>query len=76
MLAQAQMAQMAAAAHQSMIFGAPSMMGSGFFGPPMAGAAPMMAYPQLPPTPPPMQDAVKLTRVDKWRHDVAVEGER
>ncbi|TBU49371.1 hypothetical protein BD309DRAFT_74135 [Dichomitus squalens] len=76
MLAQAQMAQMAAAAQQSMIFGAPSMMGSGFFGPPMAAAAPIMAYPQLPPTPPPMQDAVKLGRVDKWRHDVAVEGQR
>ncbi|KAI1789558.1 hypothetical protein LXA43DRAFT_578348 [Ganoderma leucocontextum] len=77
MLAQAQIAQMAAAAaQQSMIFGNPSMMGSGFFVPPMAAAAPMMAYPQLPPTPPPMPDASKFGRVDKWRHDVAVEGER
>ncbi|PIL37028.1 hypothetical protein GSI_00720 [Ganoderma sinense ZZ0214-1] len=77
MLAQAQMAQMAAAAaQQSMIFGNPSLMGSGFFVPPMAAAAPMMAYPQLPATPPPMQDASKFGRVDKWRHDVAVEGER
>lgn len=74
MFAQAQMAQMAAA-QQSMIFGAPSMMSSGFFGPPMA-PPPMMVYPQLPPTPPPMQDAAKFGRVDKWRHDVAVEGER
>ncbi|TFK87066.1 hypothetical protein K466DRAFT_599802 [Polyporus arcularius HHB13444] len=74
MLAQAQMAQMAAA-HQSMIFGAPSMMSSGFFAPPPM-APPMMMYPQLPPTPPPMQDATKFVRVDKWRHDVAVEGER
>ncbi|KAI0698540.1 hypothetical protein C8T65DRAFT_660523 [Cerioporus squamosus] len=71
---QAQMAQMAAA-HQSMVFGAPSMMSSGFFGPPPM-APPMMMYPQLPPTPPPMQDATKFVRVDKWRHDVAVEGER
>ena len=77
MLAQAQMAQMAAAAaQQSMIFGNPSMVGSGFFAPPMAAAAPMMAYPQLPSTPPPMHDAAKFGRVDKWRHDVAVEGER
>ena len=74
MLAQAQMAQMAAA-QQSMIFGAPSMMSSGFFAPPPM-APPMMMYPQLPPTPPPMQDAAKFGRVDKWRHDVAVEGER
>ena len=78
------MAQMAAA-HQSMMFGAPSMMGSGFFvAPQMTGmsmpgmAAPqMMMFPQqLPPTPPPIQDAAKFGRVDKWRHDVAVEGER
>ena len=84
MFAQAQMAQMAAA-HQSMMFGAPSMMGSGFFvAPQMTGmsmpgmAAPqMMMFPQqLPPTPPPIQDASKFGRVDKWRHDVAVEGER
>ena len=81
MFAQAQMAQMSqmAAAHQSMMFGAPSMMGSGFFAPQMTGmtAPPMMMYPpQLPPTPPPMQDAAKFGRVDKWRHDVAVEGEQ
>ncbi|EIW61322.1 uncharacterized protein TRAVEDRAFT_142971 [Trametes versicolor FP-101664 SS1] len=69
MLAQAQMAQMQ---HAMMYATPPSMMGSGYFGPPMP--PPMMMYPQLPPTPPPIQD--KLGRVDKWRHDVAVEGER
>ncbi|KAI9066780.1 hypothetical protein FKP32DRAFT_1645237 [Trametes sanguinea] len=68
MLAQAQMAQM------QMYAAAPSLMGSGFFGPPVP--PPMMMYPQLPPTPPPMQDASKFGRVDKWRHDVAVEGQR
>ncbi|CDO71336.1 hypothetical protein BN946_scf184908.g94 [Trametes cinnabarina] len=71
MLAQAQMAQMQ---HSMMYAAAPSLMGSGFFGPPVP--PPMMMYPQLPPTPPPMQDASKFGRVDKWRHDVAVEGER
>ncbi|KAI0663296.1 hypothetical protein C8Q70DRAFT_908001 [Cubamyces menziesii] len=71
MLAQAQMAQMQ---HSMMYATAPSLMGSGFFGPPIP--PPMMMYPQLPPSPPPMQDAAKFGRVDKWRHDVAVEGER
>ncbi|KAH9918206.1 uncharacterized protein BXZ73DRAFT_53089 [Epithele typhae] len=81
MFAQAQMAQMAVA-HQSMYFGAPSMMGPGFFAPQMtgmsgmAGGPMMMGFPQLPPTPPPVQDTTKLVRVDKWRQDVAVEGER
>ncbi|KAH9853617.1 hypothetical protein C2E23DRAFT_112598 [Lenzites betulinus] len=81
MLAQAQMVQMQQAQmqqaqmqHAMMYAAPPSMMGSGYFGPPMA--PPMMVYPQLPSTPPPMQDAVKYGRVDKWRHDVAVEGER
>ncbi|KAI0775933.1 hypothetical protein BD413DRAFT_602463 [Trametes elegans] len=70
MLAHAQLAQMQQMQmQQSMMYAAaPSMMGSGFFGPPVA--------PQLPPTPPPMPDASKFGRVDKWRHDVAVEGER
>ncbi|CCL99419.1 uncharacterized protein FIBRA_01437 [Fibroporia radiculosa] len=69
MMMQAQAAQL----HQSMIFGAPSMMGSGFFGPPIP---PPMLMPQLPTTPPPPNDAVKFGRVDKWRHDVAVEEEQ
>ncbi|OBZ70173.1 hypothetical protein A0H81_09874, partial [Grifola frondosa] len=69
MMMQAQAAQL----QQSMMYGAPSLMGSGFFGPPMA---PMMMYPQLPSTPPPAQDVNKFGRVDKWRHDVAVEGKR
>ncbi|GJE84121.1 hypothetical protein PsYK624_001960 [Phanerochaete sordida] len=70
-------AQAAAAAqmqmHQSMMFGAPSIMSAPFYGPPMAAPALMMP-PQLP-SPPPVQDTAKLNRVDKWRHDVAVEGE-
>ena len=75
-------AQVAAAAQmqmqQSMMFGAPSIMSAPFYGPPM-GPPPhpgMMMVPQMPTTPPPMHDAAKLNRVDKWRHDVAVEGER
>lgn len=70
MMLQAQAAQL----HQSMIFGTPSMMASGFFGPPMAPA--MMMPAQLPGTPPPLQDTAKFGRIDNWRHDVAVEGQR
>ncbi|KAI0701811.1 hypothetical protein BC835DRAFT_178646 [Cytidiella melzeri] len=76
---QQQMMMQAAAAQMqmqhSMMFGAPSIMSAPFFGPPMGGPG-MMIPPQLPGTPPPMQDAAKLTRVDKWRHDVAVEEDR
>ena len=76
---QQQMMMQAAAAQmqmqQSMMFGTPSIMSGPFFGPPMV-APPMMIPPQMPGTPPPMQDAAKLNRVDKWRHDVAVEEER
>ncbi|KAI0080894.1 hypothetical protein K474DRAFT_1769128 [Panus rudis PR-1116 ss-1] len=71
MMMQAQAAQM----HQSMIFGVPSMMSSGFFGPPMQPPPPMMVPPVLPATPPPIQDPAKFGRVDKWRRDVAVEGQ-
>ncbi|EMD40827.1 hypothetical protein CERSUDRAFT_111413 [Gelatoporia subvermispora B] len=69
MMMQAQAAQL----HQSMIFGTPSMMASGFFGPPIPPH--MMAPAPIQPSPPPMHDAGKFGRVDKWRHDVAVEGE-
>lgn len=67
---QAQAAQMRA---QSMMYGVPSMMGSGFFGPPMA--PPMIVPPVMPGTPPPVHDAVKYGRVDRWRQEVAVEGQ-
>jgi hypothetical protein len=68
--------------HNSMFFN-PSMMGSGFFPPPMAAPMmnpmnPMMMM-QAPvpiPSPPPVRDTAKFGRVDKWRRDVAVEGER
>jgi len=51
------------------------MMGSGYFNPmaPM-GPMPMMPPVQVP-SPPPIQDPAKIGRVDRWRHDVAVEGE-
>ena len=71
---QQQMMLQAQAMHQSMMFGAPSIVGAPFYGPAMAPPM-MMAPPILPSTPPPVPDAVKLNRVDKWRHDVAVEGE-
>ncbi|KIJ70579.1 hypothetical protein HYDPIDRAFT_172366 [Hydnomerulius pinastri MD-312] len=81
MLAQAQQQQqmmMQAQMQNSIYFGAPAMMGSGFFGPPM-GAPPMMmgmGMPmQPPPSPPPVHDAGKYGRVDRWRRDVVVEGE-
>ncbi|KAH7914370.1 hypothetical protein BJ138DRAFT_1000346 [Hygrophoropsis aurantiaca] len=72
---QQQQMMMQAQMQQSMFFGAPAMMGSGFFGPPM-GAPPMMMAPPPPmPSPPPAQDVNKFGRVDRWRRDVAVEGE-
>lgn len=85
MLAQQQQQQqmmMQAQLHNSMFFN-PSMMGSGFFAPPMAtpimnpmNPMIMMQVPVPAPSPPPVHDAVKFGRVDKWRRDVAVEGER
>lgn len=69
MQAQAQ----AAMHHQSMIFGAPSIMSAPFYGPQMAPQ--MMIPPQLSTTPPPPNDTAKLNMVDAWRRDVAVEGE-
>ena len=81
--AQQQM-MMQAQLQSSMMFSQPSLMGSGFFGPPMGigmGMGPMMGeMPMMPPsmapgTPPPAQDPAKFGRVDAWRRDVAVEGE-
>jgi hypothetical protein len=70
--AQQQM-MMQAQFQSSMMFAPPSLMGSGFFGPPMA--PPMMVPMPGPMTPPPEHDANKFGRVDRWRHDVAVEGD-
>ncbi|TRM67562.1 hypothetical protein BD626DRAFT_479156 [Schizophyllum amplum] len=53
----------------------PSMVGSGFFAPPMGTGMMPMAPVQAPPSPPPVQDPMKFGRVDRWRRDVAVEGE-
>ncbi|KAF5370104.1 hypothetical protein D9758_001069 [Tetrapyrgos nigripes] len=75
MLAQHQQMMMQTQMHNSMFFN-PSMMGSGFFAPPVAPMAmpPMMAPVPIP-SPPPVQDTAKLNRVDKWRHNVVIEGE-
>lgn len=83
MLAQQQQQQMMMQAqfHNSMFFN-PPMMGSGFFPPPMAtpmmnpmNPVMMMQPPISIPSPPPIHDAAKFGRVDRWRRDVAVEGE-
>jgi hypothetical protein len=70
MMMQAQM-------RSSVFFGPqPAMLGSGFFGQPMG--APMMIGPfpsPAMPSPPPVEDAAKFGRVDRWRHKVAVEGQ-
>jgi hypothetical protein len=80
MLAQVQQQQqimMQAQMQNGLYFGTPGMMGSGFFGPPPMGVPPMMmGMPVPPPSPPPVPDAAKYGRVDRWRHDVAVEGDR
>lgn len=82
MLAQLQQQQqqmmMQAQMHNSFYFGNPAMMGSGFFGQPInmgMGVPPFMGVP-MPPSPPPAHDPTKYGRVDRWRHDVAVEGEQ
>lgn len=70
-MAQQQQMMMQAQMQQSMFYGAPSMMSSGFFGPPM-GPMPMMSPPMQQPPPP---EVNKFGRVDQWRRDVAVEGQ-
>ncbi|PFH52711.1 hypothetical protein AMATHDRAFT_73848 [Amanita thiersii Skay4041] len=73
MVQQQQQMMMQAQFQNSMFFNPPSMLGSGFFGPPVM--PPMMMAPPIPvPSPPPAHDEAKFGRVDKWRHDVAVEG--
>ncbi|KAF8351471.1 hypothetical protein F5887DRAFT_1058327 [Amanita rubescens] len=73
MAQQQQQMMMQAQLHNSMFFSQPSMLGSGFFGPPVM--PPMMMQPPIPiASSPPADDSVKFGRVDKWRHDVAVEG--
>ncbi|KAF8639708.1 hypothetical protein AX17_000970 [Amanita inopinata Kibby_2008] len=73
MMAQQQL-MMQAQFQNSMFFSPPSMLGSGFYGPPLMPG--MMMPPSMPASPPPVHDEVKFGRVDKWRHDVAVEGGR
>jgi hypothetical protein len=73
MMAQQQV-MMQAQFQNSMMFAAPSFMGTGLYGSPIPShmlAAPiptMIAPPQL-------HDTNKFGRVDRWRRDVAVEGE-
>lgn len=76
MFAQAQQQQqmMMQAQMQNSMFFNPAMMGSGVFTP-MAVPSMMMGVPMAPPSPPPVHDAGKYGRVDRWRRDVAVEGE-
>ncbi|KAG2367393.1 hypothetical protein BDR07DRAFT_1326932 [Suillus spraguei] len=76
MFAQAQQQQqmMMQAQIQNSMFFNPAMMGSGVFTP-MAIPPMMMGVPMAPPSPPPAHDAGKYGRVDRWRRDVAVEGE-
>ncbi|KAJ8086603.1 hypothetical protein PM082_005426 [Marasmius tenuissimus] len=68
MMQQHQMMMQNSSIMNSMFFN-PSM--STFFPPPMM--QPMMQVPVPMPSPPPVQDTAKLNRVDRWRHDVAIE---
>jgi len=72
MMAQQQQFLMQAQLQNNMFFSPQSMMmnGSGFFAPPMTVQPPMPM-----PSPPIIHDAAKYGRVDRWRHDVAVEGQ-
>ncbi|KAG1754025.1 uncharacterized protein EDB91DRAFT_1101240 [Suillus paluster] len=78
MIAQAQQQQqqqlMMQAQMQNSMFFNPAMMGSGVFTP-MVVPPMMMGVPMAPPSPPPAHDAAKFGRVDRWRRDVAVEGD-
>uniref|UniRef100_A0A0W0FJW2 Uncharacterized protein n=1 Tax=Moniliophthora roreri TaxID=221103 RepID=A0A0W0FJW2_MONRR len=73
--------QMVQQQQQMMMMQNSMAMNSMFFNPSMSGffpPAPMMIQPvvQVPipmPSPPPVQDTAKLNRVDRWRHDVAIE---
>ncbi|KAH8830886.1 hypothetical protein DL96DRAFT_1813865 [Flagelloscypha sp. PMI_526] len=75
---QQQMMMMAAAAQQSAMFlNPPSMNMSGFFQPPSMGMGMggmgMMGGMATPPAMP-MHDVAKVSKIDQWRRDVAVEG--
>ncbi|KDQ64487.1 hypothetical protein JAAARDRAFT_118289 [Jaapia argillacea MUCL 33604] len=76
MMAQQQQAMMMQAQmHNSMFMGGPpSMMSPGFFGGPMTPGMMLPPPPMVMASPAPANDSAKYGRVDKWRHDVAVEG--
>lgn len=80
-MAQQQQMIIQAQIQQSMFFGPHPMMNTGFYGPSMAPVAPVpppiIMGPMMAPQPisPPSvgRDSAKYGRVDRWRHDVAVE---
>ncbi len=72
---QQQQMMMQAQMQSNMLMNA-SMMGSGFFGPPMMNPMMMQMGPPIQiPSPPPMHDEAKLSLVDRWRRDVVVDRE-
>ncbi|KAF9476457.1 hypothetical protein BDN70DRAFT_170114 [Pholiota conissans] len=76
---QQQQQMMMQAQFQNNMMMSPSMLAPSFYAPPpmMHPMAMMQMMPQMgiPPSPPPIQDDVKFVRVDRWRRDVAVDGE-
>ncbi|KAJ2931738.1 hypothetical protein H1R20_g5357, partial [Candolleomyces eurysporus] len=76
---QQQQAIMMQAQYQSSMFFNQPMMTGPYFSPPMMGPPmnPMaMMQPPMPiPSPPPIHDQAKYMSVDRWRRDVAIDGE-
>jgi hypothetical protein len=70
---QQQQLMLQAQVQSNMFFSNPSMMSPQFFGPPIMPV--MMQPPVQAPSLPTVHDEAKYGRVDKWRHDVAVEGD-
>jgi hypothetical protein len=78
---QAMMMQAQMAATNSMFFNPQAMMSAPFFAPtpmvsPMANPMAMMQPPMPIPSPPPIHDEAKFMSVDRWRRDVAIDGDR
>ena len=56
---------------QNMMFSPQSMMGPGFFGPPVMPQMMPLVTPPVPSSPPPAaQDMTKFGRVDRWRREI------
>ena len=72
---QQQQMMMQAQFQSSMFFNQP-MMGSPYFVPPQMMNPMAMMQPPMPiPSPPPIQDQSKFISVDRWRRDVAIDGD-